>query len=209
MKVAAGIEVLRRCARHYVQWRRRRKLERKAVIGAGFTAGPSTRIANPGPRENVRIGRWVSLCDDELRSYGGTIHMGDCIWMSARGQIVSASEVEIGDFSIFGRDVYISDTNEHPTDPRIRHAQTEALQKTGLPPDRARADTAPVHIGRDVWVGERAIILKGVTIGDGAIVAAGAVVTSDVPPATIVAGNPSRIVKRLEQDEKSSRPAEV
>jgi acetyltransferase-like isoleucine patch superfamily enzyme len=58
-------------------------------------------------------------------------------------------------------------------------------------------------------VGERAIILKGVTIGDGAIVAAGAVVTSDVPPATIVAGNPGRIVKRLGQNLESVRAGEV
>ena len=53
----------------------------------------------------------------------------------------------------------------------------------------------PIHIGEHVWIGNRAIILKGVTIGDGAIVAAGALVTGDVPAHTIVAGVPARIIK--------------
>lgn len=58
-----------------------------------------------------------------------------------------------------------------------------------------RPDKAPISIGNHVWIGMRAIILKGVTIGDGAVVAAGAVVTKDVPPGAVVAGNPARVVK--------------
>jgi len=56
----------------------------------------------------------------------------------------------------------------------------------------------PIKIGNDVWIGACAIVLKGVTIGDGAIVAAGAVVTKDVEPYTIVAGNPAKMIKRRE-----------
>lgn len=56
--------------------------------------------------------------------------------------------------------------------------------------------TAPITIGNHVWIGMRATILKGVTIGDGAIVAAGAVVIRDVPPACLVAGVPARVIKR-------------
>ena len=55
----------------------------------------------------------------------------------------------------------------------------------------------PVLIGNNVWVGCRAIILKGVTIGEGAVVAAGAVVTKDVPPFTLVAGNPARVIREV------------
>ncbi len=58
-----------------------------------------------------------------------------------------------------------------------------------------RANKAPISIGNNVWIGMRAIILKGVTIGDGAVVAAGAVVTRDVPAGSVVAGNPARVVK--------------
>jgi maltose O-acetyltransferase len=57
-----------------------------------------------------------------------------------------------------------------------------------------------VRIGDDVWIGGHATILPGVTIGDGAVVAAGAVVTKDVPPYTVVAGVPARVVKKIEDD---------
>jgi acetyltransferase-like isoleucine patch superfamily enzyme len=58
-----------------------------------------------------------------------------------------------------------------------------------------RPNKAPIRIGNHVWIGMRAMILKGVSIGDGAVVAAGAIVTRDVPPGSIVAGNPARVVK--------------
>ena len=57
--------------------------------------------------------------------------------------------------------------------------------------------TAPIHIGDDVWLATRAIVLRGVTIGDGAVVAAGAVVTRDVPERTLVAGVPARRIRSL------------
>jgi len=57
--------------------------------------------------------------------------------------------------------------------------------------------TAPVTIGRNVWIGRGAVLLPGVTIGDHAVVAAGAIVTKDVPAAAVVAGNPARVVRDL------------
>ncbi|QCL97814.1 acyltransferase (plasmid) [Agrobacterium tumefaciens] len=58
-----------------------------------------------------------------------------------------------------------------------------------------RSEKAPIRIGNHVWIGMRAVILKGVTIGDGAVIAAGAIVTRDVPAGTVVAGNPARVIK--------------
>jgi tetrahydrodipicolinate N-succinyltransferase len=64
-----------------------------------------------------------------------------------------------------------------------------------------RADEAtPVYLGANVWVGDHATVLKGVTIGDNSIVAAGAVVTSDVPANVVVAGNPAKVIKALDPD---------
>jgi len=57
---------------------------------------------------------------------------------------------------------------------------------------------APIHIGKNVWIGANASVLPGVSIGDGAIVAAGAVVTKDVEPNTIVGGVPAKMIKRIE-----------
>lgn len=59
---------------------------------------------------------------------------------------------------------------------------------------------APIVIEDNVWIGARSVILKGVTIGEGSIVACDSVVTKDVPPFTIVAGNPARVVKHIEND---------
>ena len=59
----------------------------------------------------------------------------------------------------------------------------------------------PIHIGNDVWIGARSIIMDGVSIGDGAIVAAGSVVTKDVPPYAVVGGSPAKIIKyKFSQD---------
>lgn len=61
--------------------------------------------------------------------------------------------------------------------------------------DKSHRNKAPIVIGNHVWIGSRATILKGVTIGDGAIIAAGAVVTKDVPPKTLVGGVPAKVIR--------------
>jgi acetyltransferase-like isoleucine patch superfamily enzyme len=90
-------------------------------------------------------------------------------------QILCNCQIVIGDRCMFGPGVMIRDDDEHEVIGSIRKA--------------------PVVIGNDVWVGARSIILKGVTIGDGAIVAAGSVLTKDVPPRTIVGGVPARVIR--------------
>jgi acetyltransferase-like isoleucine patch superfamily enzyme len=65
-------------------------------------------------------------------------------------------------------------------------------------------ETAPIRIGDDVWIGRGAVILKGVSIGDGAIVAANAVVTKDIPPFEIWAGIPARFLRRREPANSST-----
>lgn len=67
--------------------------------------------------------------------------------------------------------------------------------------DWSKVKTAPITIKRDAWIGMDAYILKGVTVGEGAIVAAASVVTKDVPPYSVVAGNPAKVVKYLENKE--------
>ncbi len=90
----------------------------------------------------------------------------------------------VGDYSLFGEGVSIHDDNH------VIGRGPEPIASRGLV-------TRPVAIGRNVWVGARAVILPGVHIGDNAVVGAGAVVTRDVPPYTVVAGVPARIIKEL------------
>lgn len=176
------------------------QLHKRALIGANFTfgAGTSIYLEDLHRASSVSIGNNVSLLGAEIRCYRqGQIIIGDYCWFSLRTQIISCSSIKIGKYSIFARDVYISDTNEHPVDPELRRQQTIDFMSKGIMPDRYTAETKPVEIGNDVWVGERACILKGVTIGNGSIIAANSVVTKDVPESVVVAGNPARVVKKL------------
>jgi acetyltransferase-like isoleucine patch superfamily enzyme len=90
--------------------------------------------------------------------------------------------IEIGDDTMIGPNVSLLTTG-HPTAVADR---------------RAGITIAPIHVGANVWIGAGATVLGGVTIGDGAVAAAGAVVTRDVPPATLVAGVPARTVRALD-----------
>lgn len=86
---------------------------------------------------------------------------------------------------------------------QIGHNVVFATLNHGLEPaDRGTTYPAPIVLGRNVWVGSNATILQGVTIGDNAVVAAGAVVSRDVPANTIVGGVPARIIKRIDNPEK-------
>lgn len=95
--------------------------------------------------------------------------------------------VEIGDNCLISDRVFIADNNGHPTDPMQR------LSRQKVSPD----EIGPVKIGNNVWIGYQSVIMKGVTIGDNSIVGANSVVIKNVPPNTVVAGNPSKILRTL------------
>lgn len=98
-------------------------------------------------------------------------------YFNAFVQIICKEEICIGNNVAIARDVIIRDTDAHSI------------------LDGKHKKNKPVKIGNHVWIGTRAIIMKGVTIGDGAIIAAGAVVTKDVPANSIVAGVPAKIIR--------------
>lgn len=111
--------------------------------------------------------------------YGFNIHLGSGVFLNFDCVVLDVARVTIGDGTEIGPGVHIY-TADHPRDPEVR--------RSGLEYGR------PVHIGRNVWIGGKAIILPGVTIGDDALVGAGAVVTRDVPAGATVVGNPARVV---------------
>ncbi len=117
--------------------------------------------------------------------YGCNVHVGDDFYANFDCVMLDACPIRIGDRVMLGPGVHIY-TACHPLDARKRSSGVEF----GM----------PVTIGSDVWLGGRCIINPGVTIGDQAVVASGAVVTKDVPPHCVVAGVPARIIKRLRMD---------
>jgi acetyltransferase-like isoleucine patch superfamily enzyme len=120
-------------------------------------------------------------------AHGGRISIGEWCYVGVGTRIWSGASIEIG--------------NRVLVSALERHAQARQIFTTGHPSD-IFLDDKPIRIGDDAWVGACAIIMRGVNIGQGGIVAAGAVVTKDVPAYTIVAGNPAVVVRELAPDER-------
>ncbi|MBL3645739.1 sugar O-acetyltransferase [Peribacillus frigoritolerans] len=112
---------------------------------------------------------------------GYNIHVGDNFYAGYNCTILDMAEVRVGDNCMIGPNVGIY-TAGHSIEPKDRNKSGYGI---------------PIIIGNDVWIGGSCIILAGVTIGDNSIVAAGSVVTKDVPANTIVAGNPAKILKSI------------
>ncbi len=116
------------------------------------------------------------------------LSIGKGTYLNRNVVVVCDERVSIGRDCMISWDVVIMDSDQHDW--------------PGIPMKRA-----PVTIGDRVWIGCRAIILKGVTIGDGVVVGAGAVVTRDVPPWTVVAGQPAKVVRHL--DDRADEPLDL
>lgn len=119
----------------------------------------------------------VFACD-----YGYNIRLGRKVFINYHCVFLDCAPIEIGDDVQMGPAVQLY-TAEHPLEPDLRRSGLEYAR--------------PIRIGDDVWIGGGAIILAGVTIGNGSVIGAGSVVVHDVPPATVVVGNPARVVRAL------------
>jgi acetyltransferase-like isoleucine patch superfamily enzyme len=152
----------------------------------------------------------------------GDIVLGDDVWFDGRVTINFAARfadhplLEVGDKTAVGNQTefrigkrisigqncnlsgwtILMDSNGHPVDPALRWA--------GRPPDPE--DVRPIVIGDGVWIGLRCIIFPGVRIGEGSIVSAGSIVRTHVPPYSVVAGNPAKVMFRLRKPEAPSNP---
>lgn len=127
------------------------------------------------------------------------ISVGDRCFIG-KGVISSAESVEIGNDVLISWGVTITDHNSHSL--KFSERQRDVREWRGSAKNWLGVKIEKVVIQDRAWIGFNAIILKGVTIGEGAIVGAGSVVSKDVPPFTIVAGNPARVVRELGPDER-------
>jgi acetyltransferase-like isoleucine patch superfamily enzyme len=127
-----------------------------------------------------------------------TISIGKRVFIS--GTIIAAEKIAIGDDVMISWGVTIVDHNSHSISFSERADDVTNWRKGKK--DWTHVKVAPVTICDKVWIGFNALILKGVTIGEGAVVGAGAVVTKDVPAWTIVGGNPARIIREIAENER-------
>jgi acetyltransferase-like isoleucine patch superfamily enzyme len=104
--------------------------------------------------------------------------------------------LSIGDRVLIGHNSSIFDCDTHPLNAAARHQQYVEIITKGQPTHIDLRDEG-VTIDDDVWIGCNVVVLKGVTIGRGAVIGAGSIVTTDVPPYVLVAGNPARFIRDL------------
>ncbi|WP_349309042.1 CatB-related O-acetyltransferase [Microbacterium sp. MM2322] len=148
-----------------------RKILNSRQIGPNVTHGPGLRLglgSYVGSPHGLTLGRNVSIGKGSLVEVDGSI----------------------GDFALIARGVQIVGKLDHRIDEvGVPIALSEWVgDRAGQPLDR-------VAVGSDVWIGASAVLLGGVSVGDGAVIAAGSVVTKDVPAFGIVAGNPARVIR--------------
>jgi acetyltransferase-like isoleucine patch superfamily enzyme len=119
-------------------------------------------------------------------------------------RIICDSEVSIGDYTLISWNVVLMDSYRVPLDPRERRKELELVPTRPLRLACAAVPAQPIRIERNVWIGFDSCVLPGVTIGEGSVVGARSVVNADVPPFTVVAGNPARIIRKLEPHDAST-----
>lgn len=136
-----------------------------------------------------------------LFAHGGEIEVGQDCFIGEDSKIWSAEKVTIGNRVLISHGVNIFDSLTHPINATKRHQQFLEIISSGHP-ESIDLDEAEVMINDDVWIGAMSIILKGVTIGEGAIIGAGSVVTKDVDAWSIVAGNPAKLIRKIPENER-------
>jgi acetyltransferase-like isoleucine patch superfamily enzyme len=153
--------------------------------------------------EAVQIGRGASTYLGTMFDVGpgGRVRIGEYALVHG-ARIVCDAEVEIGDYALISWNVVLMDSYRVPLDPAERRRELERVPARYPRYLAGGAPARPVRIGRNVWIGFDACILPGVTVGEGAVVWARSVVLEDVPPYTIVAGNPARVIRTLEEGER-------
>lgn len=128
-------------------------------------------------------GKMITIEPPIRCDYGYNIHVGENFYANFDCVMLDTCRIEIGDNCLLGPGVHIY-TATHPTETKMRISGLEYGE--------------PVKIGNNVWIGGRAIINPGVTIGNNVVIASGTVVVKDIPDNVLVAGNPAKIIKSLD-----------
>ena len=149
------------------------------IIGSDITVGKCVHILT---NWNQKV-RFVSWATEDAK---GAIEIGDYCMISPGVRISSLSRITVGTNAMLASNVYLTDADWHGTYDRTTHGDK----------------MAPVTLMENSWIGDSAIVCKGVTVGVNSIVGAGAVVSSDVPDNCIAAGNPAVVVKELDPSQE-------
>ena len=158
------------------------------------------KVQSVAPRTNLEIGRF-SYIDGEIfmLTPEARCSIGQHCFLGVDSRIWVQRRITIGNFVLIAPRVDIFDNDSHPLDAAVRREDAIDQFERKRPMDYGHVAAADVVIDNDVWIGTKSTIVKGVHLGTGAVVAAGSVVTRDVPPFTLVGGNPAREIRRLDE----------
>lgn len=153
--------------------------------------------------DGVTIGRGASTYLGTMFDVGtrGRVRLGECALVHG-ARIICDEEITVGDYALISWNVVLMDTYRVPFDARARREELERVPRRQPRLAAAPVTGRPIRIERNVWIGFDSCVLPGVTIGEGSVVGARSVVTEDIPAYTVVAGNPARIIRRLDPGEK-------
>lgn len=192
---------------------------KRAKRDARLEIGDNARFQSPeivrivGSDSSVSVGAdGIFYKGTELVAcHGGRIEVGSHSTMG-QASIFAKSLVKIGDFALFSWNVHIQDYSPHAIDPAMRRREMINFHEEFLPRFTQRAPAfveepvfpvpSPITIGNDVWLGANVTVFQGVTIGDGCVVGAGSVVTHDLPPYSVAAGAPARVIRQIPHDKQ-------
>ena len=175
-------------------------LYKKGCIDETVKFSPSTDIQNlSNNKAAITIGEHSNIEGLILvYSYGGKITIGSYCSLSPNSRLISTKNITIGNRVLIAHNVNIIDNNSHPLDAALRHQDFVESFTIGMQPHDLNA--AAIVIEDDVWIGHNTTILKGVAIGQGAIIGSNSVVTKNVEPWSVHVGNPLKLVKYLKTD---------
>jgi len=175
----------------------------RAIIGENCVFYPESEIANSkNNKSKIVIGNNTHIRGQLLIfGHGGKIKIGDYCYVGRNSYIWSGKSITIGDRVLISHNCNVFDNDTHPINPVDRHIQFKEIISKGQP-KQINLNDEEIIIGDDVLIGANSTILKGVRIGEKAIIAAGSVVTKDVPDWTVVAGNPAKIINEIPLDKR-------
>jgi maltose O-acetyltransferase len=198
--VGRVVTQLQSYALEYQQEQRQQYLTSVCRADPTATIGGLASFSNSrGKPENIIIGANSAVLGEfNIFPKGGRIAIGKRTYIGPGTRIWSAESITIGNYVLIAHDVEIHDSNSHSLSSQERREEIDTILPA-LCGNRPSHDlnARAVVIEDDVWIGFNSVVLKGVRIGRGAIIGASTVVNHDVPPFTLVVGNPMRVVRAL------------